>query len=64
MPNGGLNFVDGPLEFPPKDAYMLDNLVPRSFGLEIRKGWRYWYQPPESTPEIKVPAFPGFEVRT
>jgi len=42
MPIGGLNYVNDTMSFPDTDAYVLDNAIPRTFGLEIRKGWRYW----------------------
>jgi hypothetical protein len=42
MPLGGLNYVDSTLSMPPTDAYLLDNIVVRPFGCEVRKGWRYW----------------------
>jgi hypothetical protein len=55
MPTGGVNYVNGPLDFPPSDAYLIDNMIPKQQGIEIRKGWRYW---------CPNPAFAGFEVRT
>jgi hypothetical protein len=42
MPTGGLNFVDNTLDFPATDAYVLDNILAKPFGCEIRKGWRNW----------------------
>lgn len=41
-PVGGLNFLNSTMDFPPDDAYVLDNVFPRPFGCEIRKGWRNW----------------------
>lgn len=42
MPTGGLNYIDGPMSFPEADAYLIDNLIARSYGSELRKGWKYW----------------------
>jgi hypothetical protein len=42
MPTGGLNYVANPMSFPVEDAYLLDNIIPRSYGAVVRKGWRYW----------------------
>jgi hypothetical protein len=42
MPIGGLNYVDSMVSMPPQDAWMMDNLIARPFGVEIRKGWQYW----------------------
>ena len=42
MPVGGLNFVDSTISMPPTDCYLCDNFIPRPYGLEIRKGWKYW----------------------
>ena len=36
---GGLNYVDSYAAMPPKDALILDNLIPRSFGCELRDGY-------------------------
>ena len=41
-PVGGLNFVNSTMDFPVNDAYVLDNIIPKPFGCEIRKGWRNW----------------------
>jgi len=30
------------MDFPDQDAYVLDNVLPRAYGCEIRKGWRHW----------------------
>jgi len=42
MPTGGLNFQTSTMMMGPDDCYVLENLVPRGNGLEVRKGWRYW----------------------
>lgn len=42
MPTGGLNFMAGTMDMGPMDSYLMDNLIPRATGLEVRKGWRYW----------------------
>ncbi len=42
-PLGGLTTAQSVLDTPPSDALYLDNLIPRTYGLELRKGWRYWY---------------------
>lgn len=42
MPVGGLNYNLSTLEMGPNDAYLLDNFIPRPYGLEIRGGWRFW----------------------
>jgi hypothetical protein len=42
MPLGGLNYTDSMLTTPPQDAWMLDNFIARPFGVEVRKGTRYW----------------------
>ena len=55
VPLGGLNFRTSLLTAAPDDAIVLDNMVARPFGLEIRRGWRFW------TPEGNK--FPN-EVRT
>lgn len=36
---GGLNYVDSYVAMPPKDALILDNIIPRSFGCELRDGY-------------------------
>jgi len=41
-PVGGLNFINSTMDFPLEDAYVLDNMLPRAYGCEIRKGWRNW----------------------
>ena len=52
---GGLNLGSAAYNIPVEDAFVVDNVVLRPFGLEVRKGWRYW-----------VPSANGFsgEVRT
>lgn len=55
MPVGGLNFADSTMSMPPTDCYLCDNFFPRPYGLEIRKGWKYWIP--------QADAFAG-EVRT
>ena len=54
-PIGGLNLGSAAFNIPIEDAFVVDNVVLRPFGLEVRKGWRYW-----------VPAANNFtgEVRT
>jgi len=42
-PLGGLNSLDSVLATPPTDALMLDNFIIRAAGIEIRRGWNYWY---------------------
>lgn len=42
-PLGGLNTSANLLNTPPTDALGLENFVTKEFGLEIRKGWRYWF---------------------
>jgi hypothetical protein len=42
MPIGGLNYRSNFMDFPVTDAYLLDNLIPRTNGLEVRKGWAHW----------------------
>jgi hypothetical protein len=42
MPIGGLNYRSNFIDFPITDAYLLDNLIPRTNGLEVRKGWAHW----------------------
>jgi hypothetical protein len=54
-PVGGLNYTDNTMSMPPTDAYLMDNFIPRPFGVEIRRGWRHWI--PEAN------ALPG-EVRS
>ena len=43
MPVGGLNFIASTLNFPETDAYLVDNIIVRPFGCEIRKGWKRWF---------------------
>jgi hypothetical protein len=31
------------MDFPASDAYILDNIIPKPFGCEIRKGWQNWF---------------------
>ena len=47
-PVGGINFAANTMDFPEKDSYLCDNMLPRPFGIEVRKGWRYWV-PQESS---------------
>jgi hypothetical protein len=42
LPTGGLNFQANTMTMGPDDAYVLDNLIARTQGLELRKGWQYW----------------------
>lgn len=42
-PMGGLNGAQSFLDTPITDALGLENFVIRPYGLEIRKGWKYWY---------------------
>ena len=42
VPVGGLNYHQSLLTMPPTEALLLDNFVPRPYGLEIRKGWQFW----------------------
>ena len=42
MPVGGLNWADNVMALTPEYAYVLDNFIARSFGCEVRKGWRQW----------------------
>ena len=39
-PVGGLNYRDPISQMSPLDAVVLDNMIPRQFGTEIRKGYR------------------------
>jgi hypothetical protein len=41
-PTGGLNLRDPISEMSPLDAVVLNNMIPRQQGVEIRKGWRYF----------------------
>ena len=43
MPVGGLNLIASTVNFPETDAYLVDNIIVRPFGCEIRKGWKQWY---------------------
>lgn len=40
---GGLNSIQPLMVIPPSDALMAENFNIRPFGLEIRKGWKYWF---------------------
>lgn len=40
---GGLNASQPLPLIPPTDALALENFIIRPFGLEIRKGWKYWH---------------------
>ena len=42
MPTGGLNFIDNVADIKPNESYVMTNVIPRPFGLEVRKGWKYW----------------------
>lgn len=42
-PLGGLNSAEALLTTPPTDGLLLENFTIRPFGIEIRKGWKYWY---------------------
>jgi len=42
-PLGGLNSMESLLTTPVTDGLLIENLVIRPFGIEIRKGWKYWY---------------------
>lgn len=44
LPVGGLNSVDNPMMVEPQYALLLDNMIPRPNGLEIRGGYREWMQ--------------------
>lgn len=46
VPMGGLNSISSIFSTPETDALILENFVVRPYGLEIRKGWRYWYDDP------------------
>ena len=39
---GGLNFINNTMDFPLTDAYILDNGIPRPYGIELRKGYQSW----------------------
>ena len=41
-PVGGLNFINNTMDFPLTDAYILDNGIPRPYGVELRKGYQNW----------------------
>lgn len=41
-PTGGLNYLLPLTQQAPKDAIRLINMVPRPYGVELRKGWRVW----------------------
>lgn len=49
-PIGGLNYSANFMDFPITDAYLLDNFIPRTNGLEIRKGWAHWITPKDTNP--------------
>lgn len=42
-PLGGLNTIQSVMATPPTDALVFDNFIVAPYGVEIRKGWRYWY---------------------
>lgn len=42
LPYGGLNFRVNFMSGQESDAIVLDNFVARPFGIEVRRGWRYW----------------------
>lgn len=41
-PVGGLNFSSSTIDMPVTDAYLLDNFIGGTSGIEVRKGWKYW----------------------
>lgn len=41
-PTGGLNYINSTMDFPLGDAYILDNLIPKPYGCELRKGYQNW----------------------
>ncbi len=41
-PVGGLNFVNSTMDFPDTDAYVLDNILAKPYGCQVRKGWQNW----------------------
>jgi len=47
-PVGGLNLGSAAYYIPATDAFVLDNVVLRPFGVEVRKGWRSWVPPVSS----------------
>jgi len=52
-PVAGLNYRNPITEQDPKDAVSLTNLIPRPYGVELRKGWR-----------VHQDALPPFTVET
>lgn len=40
-PTGGLNYRDPIVAMQPQDALILENLIPRQTGVELRSGWQY-----------------------
>lgn len=48
-PVGGLNYRDPISAMDPRDALVLDNMIPRQQGVEMRKGWRVHANSPGST---------------
>lgn len=41
----GINAIDGLANVPPSDALFLANMIPREFGVHVRKGYRQWCEP-------------------
>lgn len=52
-PTGGLNLRDPISEMSPLDAIVLDNLIPRQQGVELRKGWAVFVDAEEGITEYK-----------
>ena len=52
-PTGGLNLRDPISEMSPLDAIVLDNLIPRQQGVELRKGWEVFVDAEEGITQYK-----------
>ena len=52
-PTGGLNLRDPISEMSPLDAIVMDNMIPRQQGVELRKGWQVFCDPVEGVAEYK-----------
>lgn len=52
-PTGGLNLRDPISEMSPLDALVMDNMIPRQQGVELRKGWQVYVDAKEGIAEYK-----------
>lgn len=59
MPVKGLNFVENVMTMSPEYAFILDNFIARPWGVEVRKGWRYWLPLPFAYPVKTVMVMNG-----